>query len=191
MCREPKVTRWSKGAAPNKRKEELGHTGQHYSRERGGGFAKAAGARRLIIPAVMLSRLLAAPRKTLGAVLDRLHRDLGAFPPDDLQFFVFKLVSCDEKLLKLLLNRLREVPDVANRLLRVRAPGHSEQAVVPLGIPFALLLDLKNADDAAGQHDARESRRIVKARRELPPGKRTCSGRKTEAGRTVGCLSKK
>jgi hypothetical protein len=56
--------------------------------------------------AVMLSRLLSVPRKTLGAVLDRLHRDLGAFPPDDLQFFVFKLVSCDEKLLKLLLNRL-------------------------------------------------------------------------------------
>jgi hypothetical protein len=69
-------------------------------------FAKAADARRLIIPAVMLSRLLAVPRKTLAAVLDRLHRDLGAFPPDDLQFFVFKLVSCDEKLLKLLLNRL-------------------------------------------------------------------------------------
>jgi hypothetical protein len=55
---------------------------------------------------VMLSRLLAVPRKTLAAVLDRFHRDLGAFPPDDLQFFVFKLVSCVEKLLKLLLNRL-------------------------------------------------------------------------------------
>ena len=38
--------------------------------------------------------------------LHRLHRDLGAFPPDDLQVFVFKLVSHDEKLLKLLLNRL-------------------------------------------------------------------------------------
>ena len=41
-----------------------------------------------------------------GGVLDRLHRDLGAFPPDDLQFFVFKLVGCDEELLQLLLNWL-------------------------------------------------------------------------------------
>src|SRR4029077_1737687 len=125
-----------KGPAPNKRKEELGHTGQHYSRERGGGFAKAAGARRLIIPAVMSNRLLAVPRKTLGAVLDRLHRDLGAFPPDDLQFFVFKLVGCYEELLKLLLDRLGEVPDIAQALLRVRAAGYREQAVVPLGLPF-------------------------------------------------------
>jgi hypothetical protein len=30
----------------------------------------------------------------------------------------------------------------------LRAPGYCEQAVVPLGLPFALLLDLKNADDA-------------------------------------------
>ena len=51
-------------------------------------------------------QLLAVLRKTLGAVLDRFHRDLGTFPPDDFQFFVLKLVSCDEELLKLLLNRL-------------------------------------------------------------------------------------
>ena len=43
----------------------------------------------------------------------------------------------------------------------MRAAGYCEQAVVPLGLHFALLLDLKNADDTAGQHDARESRRIV------------------------------
>ena len=49
------------------------------------------------IPAVMLSGLLAVLRKTLGAVLDRLHRDLGAFPPDDVQFFVLKLVGSDEQ----------------------------------------------------------------------------------------------
>jgi hypothetical protein len=43
----------------------------------------------------------------------------------------------------------------------VRAPGYCEKAVVSLGLPFALLLDLQNADDTAGQHDTRESRRIV------------------------------
>jgi hypothetical protein len=35
-------------------------------------------------------------RKPLSAVLYRLHRDLGAFSPDDLEFFVFKLVGCVE-----------------------------------------------------------------------------------------------
>jgi hypothetical protein len=48
-----------------------------------------------------------------------------------------------------LLNRLCDVPDIAQALLRVRAPGYREQAVVPLGLPFALLLDLKKADDTA------------------------------------------
>ena len=43
----------------------------------------------------------------------------------------------------------------------MRAPGYCEQAVVPLSLAFAFLLDLKNADDTTGQHDARESRRIV------------------------------
>jgi hypothetical protein len=38
--------------------------------------------RGLIIPALMLSRVTRRPSKTLGAVFDRLHRDLGAFPPD-------------------------------------------------------------------------------------------------------------
>jgi hypothetical protein len=33
----------------------------------------------------------------------------------------------------------------------VRAPGYCEQAVIPLGLPFVLLRDLKKSDDAAGQ----------------------------------------
>ena len=52
------------------------------------------------------SELLAVLRKTLATVFNRLNRDLGAFPPYDLQFFVFKLVGCDEEFLKLLLNWL-------------------------------------------------------------------------------------
>jgi hypothetical protein len=43
----------------------------------------------------------------------------------------------------------------------MRAAGYCEQAVVPLGLPFAFLFNLKNADDAAGQHDPRESRCVV------------------------------
>jgi hypothetical protein len=64
---------------------------------------REGGTRSLIVPAL---ELLVVFQKTLGAVRDRLQRDLGAFPPDDLKFFVFKLVGCDEELFKLLLNRL-------------------------------------------------------------------------------------
>jgi hypothetical protein len=43
----------------------------------------------------------------------------------------------------------------------MRIPGHSEQAVVAFGFAFALLLDLKNADDATSEDNARESRGVV------------------------------
>ena len=43
----------------------------------------------------------------------------------------------------------------------MRAAGYCKQTVVPLGLTFTFLLDLKNADDAAGQHKARKSRRVV------------------------------
>jgi hypothetical protein len=38
---------------------------------------------------------------------------------------------------------------------------HSEQAVGALGLALALLLDLKNADDAASEDDAREGRGVM------------------------------
>jgi hypothetical protein len=41
------------------------------------------------------------------------------------------------------------------------APGHGKQTVIPLGVAFVLLLDLENADDAAGHDKAREGRRIM------------------------------
>jgi hypothetical protein len=43
----------------------------------------------------------------------------------------------------------------------MRIPRHGEQAVVALGLAFALLLDLKNADDAASEDNAREGRGVV------------------------------
>ena len=43
----------------------------------------------------------------------------------------------------------------------MRAPRHGKQPVVALGFLFALLLDLKDADDAAGNDEARESRGVM------------------------------
>jgi hypothetical protein len=40
----------------------------------------------------------------------------------------------------------------------MRIPGYSEQPVVALGLAFGLFLDLKNANDAAREEDAREGR---------------------------------
>jgi hypothetical protein len=40
----------------------------------------------------------------------------------------------------------------------MRIPRHGEKAIVALGFAFALLLDPKNAGEAAGQDDAREGR---------------------------------
>ena len=89
-----------------------------------------------IIRLLRMTGLFLVLGESLGAVLDRLHRDLGAFPPDDLQFFVLKLIGRDEELLKLLLNLLRKVPNVAKALLRVGAPGHREQAVFRSAFPL-------------------------------------------------------
>jgi hypothetical protein len=122
---------------------------------------KGGGARDLIIPSLMLSRTTCRPSRNSWRCPGSPSSRSWGLSTRDFQFFVFKLVSCDEKLLQLLLNRLREIPDIAQTLLRVRAPGYSEQAVVPLGLSFALLFDLQTADDAAGQDDAGESRRVV------------------------------
>ena len=43
----------------------------------------------------------------------------------------------------------------------MRPPRDREQPVVTPGLTFALLLDLKNSDNAAGQDDARECRRVM------------------------------
>ena len=43
----------------------------------------------------------------------------------------------------------------------MRIPGHREQTIVALDLAFALLLDLKNADDPAGQDDARKCRCVM------------------------------
>ena len=53
------------------------------------------------------------------------------------------------------------VPDIAQALLRMRPPRDREQTVISLGLPFALLLDLKDSDNAAGKDDAWESRRVM------------------------------
>lgn len=43
----------------------------------------------------------------------------------------------------------------------MRIPGHVKQPVVALGLAFALLLDLKNADHAASKENARRGRGVV------------------------------
>jgi len=45
--------------------------------------------------------------------------------------------------------------------LRVRALRCCKQAVISFGLAFTFLLDLENADDAAGQHEPRERCRVV------------------------------
>jgi hypothetical protein len=43
----------------------------------------------------------------------------------------------------------------------MRIPGHSEQTIVAFGLSLAFLFDLKNADDAASEVNAREGRGVV------------------------------
>ena len=43
----------------------------------------------------------------------------------------------------------------------MRAAGYCKQTVIPFGLAFTFLPDLENADDAAGQHQSREGRRVV------------------------------
>ena len=62
------------------------------------------GPARLVIPGLTSRSYLLSLEKDFALSLC-LQGDLGTFPPDDLQFFVFKLISCDEELLKFLPNR--------------------------------------------------------------------------------------
>jgi hypothetical protein len=82
---------------------------------------KGGGARDLIIPSLMLSRTTCRPSRNSWRCPGSPSSRSWGLSTRDFQFFVFKLVSCDEKLLQLLLNRLREIPDIAQTLLRVRA----------------------------------------------------------------------
>src|SRR5215471_16747479 len=104
---------------------------------------------------------LAVLHERFCRLLYRLYCGFRPLPADDLQLFVLQLVSRDEEFLELLQGRLGEVADVLKALLRVRAPGHSEQTVVSFGLALALLLYLKDADDAARQNNPWKSRRIV------------------------------
>ena len=95
-----------------------------------------------LTPALTLSRVSRRASKTpRRCSLYALMRDLGALSPDDLQWFVFKLVS-----------RTSRWP--CSECERGAARRSFAQR------SLALLLDLK-MPCAAGQHHARESRRIV------------------------------
>ena len=107
------------------------------------------------------SAILSSFAKDFARVLDGLHRRLGSLPADDLELLVLKLVGRDEELLKLFLDRPCQVAHVLQSPLGMRAPRHGKQTVVALGFAFALLLDLENADDAAGDDKARECRRVM------------------------------
>ncbi len=95
-------------------------------------------------------KLLLILRKWLSGILDCLQRHLGPLPANDFKLLVLKLVRGDEEFLQLFPDGLRKLPYVMKTPLRVRAPGHCKQAVVSFSVAFTFLLDLENADDAAG-----------------------------------------
>jgi hypothetical protein len=64
-----------------------------------------------------------------------LQRDLGSLPAKHLELLVLKLVCGDKKLLKLILNRPRDVPDVLNSSLGMGAPGHGKQRSFRSALP--------------------------------------------------------
>jgi hypothetical protein len=107
------------------------------------------------IPAVVSNHLPSFTNDFAASLLARIAA-FGPFQP-----MISSSLSSSSSVAMNLPGWLGEVAYVSKALLRVRASGHGEQTVVSFGVALALLLYLKDADDAAGQDNPREGRRIV------------------------------
>ena len=82
------------------------------------------------------AELLLAVLERFSRKFDGLYGCFGPFPADDIEIFVLKLIGRLEELFKLLTDRLREIADVIQSLLRMRIPRHGKQAVVARRSPW-------------------------------------------------------